>query len=490
VSKLRAWAQLHGRLFAGLGLITIFGLAIRFRNLGLKPIWDDEAALWLEALGVNAATADPWLPRHLVRLWMWVCSDTSFEALHFLPALFGGLAVFFVGLAARELALRQGFYKEATRIAWLSAYIASVLPLAVTYSREARPYGFLMLGTALLYWSFLRLWAAPTNRNYVYYAVAVLFSTLSHYNSVHILGAFFIALCFQARAGREYSQLTKFLLVTCICSLPTVFTTRFTYALATLEPQPIVSIWRYLYAMVLPFGMRTMRDGNYLTWPDCLMVLVAFAGLWLLYKSTRRNEAYLFTWGFLVPLTLTYVFLGSKASWSGIRYLSHLSVPYSILVAVALHRFGNAWGKWAYAVVVVFCLALIPLKDPGTRVWNNYPQSAQYLRSQAGIAGVIGRGDRTVNSFGYYYWGPVPIYTYTGFEIMQLWKSELQWAPAGLRKLWIRRKHVTELLPGKYLVLNEGWESKAEFCRVFGGQPEEIPTVNLGVCRIEARKAL
>lgn len=120
--------------------ISVLAGLLRFRDLGVPPLWLDEANSVLIALGGPADIIDrlsrdgsPPLFYLLLHLWMGAfgASETAVRAL---PAILGVAGVISVYVAARTL------FPAKRLIATAAAVIVAVGPLHIYYSRESRMY--------------------------------------------------------------------------------------------------------------------------------------------------------------------------------------------------------------------------------------------------------------------------------------------------------------------------------------------------------------
>ncbi len=134
---------------------------LRFSTLGGQSLWYDETVTaslvrlpfdeFLRALP-DSETAPP---LYYVLAWIWArVFGSSDLALRSLSAVIGTLVVPAAFLAARELVSR--------RTGILVALFATVSPLLVWYSQEARAYSLLVLLSTLSLYGFARVWSAVT----------------------------------------------------------------------------------------------------------------------------------------------------------------------------------------------------------------------------------------------------------------------------------------------------------------------------------------
>lgn len=139
----------------GFILILLFAAALRWHYIGFQPLWLDEGYSWWDAhqsltdLWSLVPQCDPHPPLYalLLKAWMGLFGDSAL-AMRSLGALAGVLATGFVMLAGRELAPRLG---------WIAGLIFASMPFQVEFAHEARPYGLVALGSAVLAFGVLRV---------------------------------------------------------------------------------------------------------------------------------------------------------------------------------------------------------------------------------------------------------------------------------------------------------------------------------------------
>jgi len=113
-------------------------------------------------------------PLYYLIAWLWVKVFGLGEfGLRSLSALIGTATVPLAFLAARELYSR--------RVGLAVAALASVSPILIWYSQEARAYALLTALSALSLWAFARLLREPSGRAAAVWALASAFALASHY---------------------------------------------------------------------------------------------------------------------------------------------------------------------------------------------------------------------------------------------------------------------------------------------------------------------
>src|SRR4051794_10028377 len=162
-----------------LAAIVIFGAVLRFGGLAIPSLWLDEI------LDYDVATKLTHEP-----LWRWLTGFASEHgplffaselagrfahapefAARFAPAVFGCAAVVVAGV------LTAGTRNEGRRENLTFALLLAGSPLAIYYSREARPYALLILLATLMLAAFLRPSASPREPVPLIVPLALLFTT-------------------------------------------------------------------------------------------------------------------------------------------------------------------------------------------------------------------------------------------------------------------------------------------------------------------------
>ncbi|ASG75922.1 hypothetical protein D6F12_00515 [Salmonella enterica] len=190
-------------------LIVMFSVIIRLLFLTDRYLWCDEASSVLisrhnvDSLLFHAAfDVHPPLYYLLLHDWMILLGD-SITAVRSLSLLFGILTV------ALVIALTRWLANERTAL--LAGWFVALMPMAVHYSQETRMYallGMLTLAAALA----LMMWVkTPVNNRYlVAYALLMTFSFYTHYFTIFVLIAHWIAvtiLSFQSHKTTCYLKL-------------------------------------------------------------------------------------------------------------------------------------------------------------------------------------------------------------------------------------------------------------------------------------------
>ncbi len=166
--------------------LTVVGALVRFAGLGRQGLWVDEtvtASLLRRSLGemlreLPASESTP--PLYYVIAWGWtrVVGDDP-TALRSLSALAGTLTIPVAYAAAATLVSR--------RAGIATAAIATVSPLLVWFSQEARSYALLTLLCALSFAFFAASLRSRSHRVLAGWAIASALALLTHYFAVFLV---------------------------------------------------------------------------------------------------------------------------------------------------------------------------------------------------------------------------------------------------------------------------------------------------------------
>lgn len=194
-------------------LITLLaaGALLRLATLDVQSYWIDEAVTVelvhkpLRAMLGELPDSERNPPLHYVALWAWSRAfGTSEVALRLVSAIAGTATVWFVFAAGRHL-----FHVKAGM--W-AATLASVSPVLVWYSQEARPYALLTLFVASALWAWARYATDGGARWLMAWAVLSTAGILTHYFAAFLFLPQAVLLV--RRPGRARGQ------VLAACSLP------------------------------------------------------------------------------------------------------------------------------------------------------------------------------------------------------------------------------------------------------------------------------
>ena len=147
-----------------LAAIVALAAALRLLVIGRDALWLDEGYSWWDAHQPYASLwsvvpqCDPHPPLYFALLHAWIAAfGDGTVALRLLSALLGVATVVVVYLAGRELDSARGKAGGLLRISTFAALLFALTPFQVYFSIEARPYALLCFGAALLTLGSLRV---------------------------------------------------------------------------------------------------------------------------------------------------------------------------------------------------------------------------------------------------------------------------------------------------------------------------------------------
>ena len=198
----RLGAMLRDRDVYVVGGLSAVAAVLRFPTLGGQSLWYDETVTaslvrlpfgeLLRALP-DSETAPP---LYYVLAWIWThVFGSSDVALRSFSALIGILVVPAAYLAARALVSR--------RAGILVALFATVSPLLVWYSQEARAYSLLLLLSTLSLYGFARVWEAPSRRRVLFWGAVSCLAVVTYYFAIFLVVAEAVALLVRHRFMRS-----------------------------------------------------------------------------------------------------------------------------------------------------------------------------------------------------------------------------------------------------------------------------------------------
>lgn len=190
---------------AGLLLIGLMVAGVALRTIADRSLWLDEATSWYQSqlpFGVmleNLRASDVHPPLYHTFLWLATRQFGDSEAALRLPSLIAGTAL----IPALFLAAR-GLYDRRTGL--IAAGLATVAPIIVWYSQEARMYAQLMLFAVLAVWALHGAACRGRARFWPLYAVSCAALVWTHYFAallVCVLQLSLIAVLWQRRRAGD-----------------------------------------------------------------------------------------------------------------------------------------------------------------------------------------------------------------------------------------------------------------------------------------------
>ena len=171
---------MRARHVQALAALTVLAAVLRFSTLDVQSYWFDEAVTvglvkssfghMLSRIGGSESTP----PLYYAIAWVWSRVFGSGEVgLRSLSALAGTAFVPVAYAAAATVASK--------RVALTIAALATVNPLLIWYSQEARSYSLLLLLASLSFLLFVRMLRAPDTRTLAAWTVVSALALATHY---------------------------------------------------------------------------------------------------------------------------------------------------------------------------------------------------------------------------------------------------------------------------------------------------------------------
>lgn len=177
------------RTLLAVGGLTLAATVLRFSTLDLQSFWYDEAFTAVatvrpslfDTLGLLGKT-DMLPPLYPTLAWVWThLFGTSEVGFRSLSAVAGAATVPVLYHATAKLV--------SPRAGLVAAALATVHPLLVWYSQDARPYAVLLLASSLTLLTFGTALREPSPRHLAVWAVTCVLAVWTHHFAVYIVGA-------------------------------------------------------------------------------------------------------------------------------------------------------------------------------------------------------------------------------------------------------------------------------------------------------------
>jgi uncharacterized membrane protein len=393
--------------------LMLLGFMLRLSGLGRLDFWYDEIVLRNYALTGSALytpTEAPLMAWILYAVMWWTKRADAF-VIHLVAAILGSLVIPVAFVLAERVS-------QSRSVGIIAALLTALSPMAIYYSREARPYALLTLVSTALYWTFIRANERNTRSSWLIYAVVLAVCSLSHLLTIQMaaaLGLFAVAqLAISSMSGlRRDERAARFR----------------TFAGVSLAAGLAGSVWfiqryftdpaiqanqsRIFGSSVYSFGVPAfVRDAvvnlgpgpvgprsaaAWLGGPELLgtVFLALFvAGLVQLRRQGKSDIALLFSLLVGVPLLIEYLTLGEKSSWDWMRWISHVVVPYLVVAGIGLHAvISRRQGRLVPAIGVAALAGILLPQALNPKERPDYQQNrdiAAYLQEHSGaLQGVL-----------------------------------------------------------------------------------------------------
>jgi len=309
--------------------IVIFGAILRFSGLAVPSLWLDEI------LDYDVATKLTHEP-----LWRWLTGFASEHgplffatelagrfahapefASRFAPAVFGVAAVAIAGVVT------AGTRDEGRGENLTFALLLAGSPLAIYYSREARPYALLILLATLMLATFLRDSASP--REPVLLALALLFTT-SGSGPLLIASALTAAIAFAIMRKRTFA-ISAISAGVATALIPLLYR-RMPGNAAAAGFRPLSA--RFFQRLLQSFSIAAI-DITTIQRAAYVVAVLALIGTIVLIRRDREKAAIVIGMA-LLPIVVSLAALWKLRHWYAVRYVATALPAYLLLVAIGI----------------------------------------------------------------------------------------------------------------------------------------------------------
>ena len=419
-------------------ILIAAGFALRARGVGELDFWYDEIAMWLYTVsGTPSTPLEPPLMSWLLLSVMWLVDATGPLVIHLVPMVLAVLTIPVAWIGGR---LADG--RAST--GWIAAVLLTISPMSIYYAREGRPYALFILLSAALFLVFLAAHRRNSPRLWSLMAVLLALCGLTHLLTAQIVAVLAIfsvlyALLLDSTPER-LSRLVRSWLAIGAGSLAGSSWGVARYlessGSANAMGQAFTGAYgfgaeNYLRTVLVSFGPGPVQNRiGELAAADAIAAgfLVLFAlGMRRLYVEGQKQLVLFAAVLFPIPLLINYSSVGIASGWDWVRYVSHLLLPFLIVVAVGLQALTTLLPakRLQLGLAALLFVAILPgaLRLQVRTEYQQYRDTAGYLDRHAGaLQGVIvlsvlhdiGRADERILNIYYQRKGEqLPVYALT-----------------------------------------------------------------------------
>ena len=405
--------------------LTLAALALRF--IVPRGLWGDEAISVDEArMGFGQMihylrTEDVHPPLYFIFLWADVRLFGSGPLAVRLPSILAGTLMVPMGYLAAKACLDR-------RAGYIAAVLASVAPLMVWYSQEARMYAFYMLFALVALWAQVR---CLQDGRWRYWTAFVLASAALFYNEyfglMQVLAQWsaFVAFIWFRRNGAEARQLCRRAAVAAGCFVALLLPLM-PYAYQQLVQSaghPLngvatgtgaggggsLSIYQLLavlnWALWGYHSNATMADLNAL-WPVIMLIVLLLLG-----RGVASTTA-LVAWCIAVPLGLLFTASIYQRNLFDIRYAASVVPMLVVLASLLLARITVQTGTTIVATGLLVLVSVIALVDQQYD-WGNprlfdFDHTVAWITHRFRPGDLVEYGPDGIGAVMQYYAGSIP----------------------------------------------------------------------------------
>jgi len=342
-------------------LILILGGLLRFWQLGANSLWKDELFSMIEAQKpiVEIFTSKTWFfgynPIHYFFTHLALYFGKS-EALVRTPAVIFGLLTILVIYKLGKVIFNQ-------KVGLLSAFLLSISPLHLKYSREVRYYSFLIFFSSLTILFIYKIISEKKKNIWVIlFALASLLNIATQPNALLVLGAEmmfllvwfwrkkkFLGLAKKIRRRKAKETLVIIGIILISIFLGSVFVKSFGELFAMAKFAPAMS----------PFVFLTYILTNLSAGKGTLAIYLSPFILGLITSYKKKREVFFLLLLFMVLPLLTFYFVRPAAVFDfHIRYVSFIVIPYLLLISYGIDTLLKR-NVFVFLAVLLFALLSI-----------------------------------------------------------------------------------------------------------------------------------
>lgn len=370
-----------------IGLIIIGGW-LRFYRLGATSLWKDEIfslirsekplmSILCEKLpfGMRA-------PLHHVFIHLALFFGKSEFVVRFPSVLFGVFSIVLIYELGRVIF-------NSRKVGLISAFLLTISPLHLEYSREARYYSFIVFFSSLSLLSFYKIIFEKRKRWIVFFSLVTFLNLMTHPTALLLLMTEVIFLvAWVARERQIFEKLSRFrikknlhfgILLIPIFVLGVVFIKDFNKFVATIRfssALPPVAFLDYFF--------RCLNGSSSLSF----FYLVFFGvGSFFVWKKEKSLAAFLLSF-FFIPSLILY-FLRPQGFGFDIRYVSFIVVPYFLIISYGIAYWLKHNGAILAAIFIFVLLSIPPIRTYYAAEKEDWRGVGEYLRQNADPGDVI-----------------------------------------------------------------------------------------------------
>lgn len=382
---MRAFVRRWGAAALLLALVLL-GFFLRVQGASTRSVDYDEIYLLRRSVLGLPLTDGP-LAAFLLGYFV-LLSDFSSEMLFLWSALMGSAAI----AAFYALGL---FFSGSKPFALACASFITFSPVSLFYAQKGRPYSLLLCVMCFMYLAFFRAWQKPCRIRWLMYSVAASLAAATHLVAIPVLVAlsaaavgirfFWRQLALPAPpTGQSVCAVVVLSLIASLVGLADLHSEHSALPLVPLFSSYREGLLAFVRSLALGLSSTYQVKSGPLTPQDGVaLVFVALAvyGLIRLFAEKRAETAIFLLSCLTISSVVMFLTLGCMLDgWAWLRYVSHLVIPFGLLVVHGLSElFRRCWTKHYSAATATALIMLV------------FPLSS--IQSQAALAKYSAKGE-------------------------------------------------------------------------------------------------